>query len=233
MVLAEFGIVTLSWSVASMPQDMKSPSDRSAVPRQLESGQGARVLERIQIAISRLSEFFRSKVWPSAQTLLVPVCIPLHTDMLACSKSGRKLYAFEKSVLWMAILINPTHANLLQKVHTVTHGVVVSTELAKLFSILSNPNRIRIVEELRQGELSVNELQDLLGITHAAVSQQLAVLRTNRIVVERREGRNVFYHLKNPQLAAWVLAGVKFISPDNQEMQDMIAAIEKAKETWT
>ncbi|SRR5579875_2286498 len=113
-----------------------------------------------------------------------------------------------------------------------THRVVISTELAKLFSVLSNPNRVRIVEELRHGELSVNDLQELLGITHAAVSQQLAVLRTNRIVVERREGRNVFYHLRNPELAAWVLAGLEFISPDDQEIQYMMTAIEKVKQTW-
>jgi len=113
-----------------------------------------------------------------------------------------------------------------------SHRLVISTELAKLFSVLSNPNRIRIVEELRQGELSVNNLQDLLGITHSAVSQQLAVLRTNRIVVERREGRNVFYHLKNPELAAWVLSGLRFISPDDKEIQSMQTAIEKAKESW-
>ncbi|HMO21909.1 MAG TPA: metalloregulator ArsR/SmtB family transcription factor [Candidatus Melainabacteria bacterium] len=109
---------------------------------------------------------------------------------------------------------------------------VISSELSKLFAVLSNPNRVRIVEELNHGELSVNELQELLGITHAAVSQQLAVLRTNRIVVERREGRNVYYHLKDPELAAWVLAGIKFISPDHREIQDMMSAIEQAKQTW-
>ncbi len=113
------------------------------------------------------------------------------------------------------------------------YRVVISSELAKLFSVFSNPNRVRIVEELSQGELSVNNLQELLGITHAAVSQQLAVLRTNRIVVERREGRNVYYHLKDPELAAWILSGIKFISPDHQEIQDMMSAIEKAKESWT
>ena len=112
------------------------------------------------------------------------------------------------------------------------YRVVISTELSKLFSVLSNQNRVRIIEELNQGELSVNNLQELLGITHAAVSQQLAVLRTNRIVAERREGRNVYYHLKDPELAAWVLAGIKFISPDHEEIRDMMTAIEKAKETW-
>lgn len=112
------------------------------------------------------------------------------------------------------------------------YRIVISTELAKLFSVLSNPNRVRIVEELSQGELSVNDLQRRLNITHAAVSQQLAVLRTNRIVVERREGRNVLYHLRDADLAAWVLAGIKFISPNQDEIQNMITAIESAKQTW-
>ncbi|MBI1270012.1 metalloregulator ArsR/SmtB family transcription factor [bacterium] len=113
------------------------------------------------------------------------------------------------------------------------HRVVISSELARLFAVLSNPNRVRIVEELNTRELSVNDLQDLLGVTHAAVSQQLAVLRTNRIVSERREGRHVYYHLKDPALAAWVLSGISFISPDHREMQEMTNAIEKAKESWS
>ena len=113
------------------------------------------------------------------------------------------------------------------------HRAVISSELARLFAVLSNPNRVRIVEELNTRELSVNDLQDLLGVTHAAVSQQLAVLRTNRIVSERREGRHVYYHLKDPALAPWVLSGISFISPDHREMQEMTNAIEKAKESWS
>ncbi len=113
------------------------------------------------------------------------------------------------------------------------YRIVISTELAKLFSVLSNPNRVRIVEELAQRELSVNDLRCRLNITHAAVSQQLAIMRTNRIVVERREGRKVLYHLRDPELAAWVLAGIRFISPNQNEFQDMITAIESAKLTWT
>lgn len=120
-----------------------------------------------------------------------------------------------------------------QQVLPMPYRMVISTELAKLFSVLSNQKRVRIVEELSRGELSVNDLQSIMGITHAAVSQQLAVLRSNRIVLERREGRNVFYHLKDPDLAAWVLAGIKFISPSQQEIEHMMSAIDKAKLTWT
>lgn len=112
------------------------------------------------------------------------------------------------------------------------YRALVSTELAKMFSVLSNPHRVRIVEELRQGELSVNNLQEILGISHSAVSQQLAVLRSHRLVVERREGRNVFYHLRNPELAAWILSGINFLPFNEQEVQNMIEAIEKAKNTW-
>ncbi len=112
------------------------------------------------------------------------------------------------------------------------YRAVISSELAKLFSVLSNPHRVRIIEELSDGEVCVNTLQELLAISHSAVSQQLAVLRTNRLVVERREGRNVFYRLKDPELAAWVLAGSKFIRPDYDDVEKMMTAIQKANETW-
>jgi len=112
------------------------------------------------------------------------------------------------------------------------YRALISTELARLFSVLSNQHRIRIVEEISHDEVCVNTLQERLGISHSAVSQQLAVLRTNRLVVERREGRKVFYHLKYPELAAWILSGSKFICPDQQDMQKLTSAIEQAKELW-
>lgn len=109
---------------------------------------------------------------------------------------------------------------------------VVSAELAKLFGILSHPARVRIIEELRREDLSVNSLRDILGITHAAVSQQLAVLRNARLIVENRQGRNVYYHLRNQQLAEWVRVGLNFISPDPAEVEEMLSAIESTKSQW-
>ena len=109
---------------------------------------------------------------------------------------------------------------------------VVSAELAKLFGVLSHPMRIRIIEELKKEDLTVGALKDILGATPSAVSQQLAVLRSHHLVVEMRQGRNVFYHLRRPELAQWIMEGVNFISPDPSEVEQMMSAIQSAKSVW-
>ena len=112
------------------------------------------------------------------------------------------------------------------------YRAVVSAELAKLFGVLSHPMRIRIIEELKKEALTVGALKDILGATPSAVSQQLAVLRSHHLVVEMRQGRNVFYHLRRPELAQWIMEGVNFISPDPSEVEQMMSAIQSAKSVW-
>lgn len=112
------------------------------------------------------------------------------------------------------------------------YRAVVSGELAKLFGVLSHPMRIRIIEELQREDLTVGTLKDILGITHAAVSQQLSVLRSHHLVVENRQGRNVFYHLRNPQLAKWIMDGLGFILPDSYEVEQMRSAIQSVQTVW-
>ncbi len=112
------------------------------------------------------------------------------------------------------------------------YRAVVSGELARLFSVLSHATRIRIIEELQKEDLTVGTLKEILGITHAAVSQQLSVLRSHHLVSEKRQGRNVFYHLRKPDLAKWIMDGVKFILPDTNEVQTMVSAIESARSAW-
>ena len=112
------------------------------------------------------------------------------------------------------------------------YKAVVSAELARLFGVLSHPLRIRIVEELKKEDLTVGALRDILGITHSAVSQQLAVLRSHNLVIESRQGRNVFYHLRKPDLAHWIVKGVTFISPNTSDVEQMIAAIQSVRSVW-
>jgi DNA-binding transcriptional ArsR family regulator len=110
--------------------------------------------------------------------------------------------------------------------------LLVSKELASLLGVLSHPHRIRIIEELREGELDVNSLQEILGISHSGVSQHLALLRARRVVVERREGRHVFYRLRQPELAAWLVAGVEFIGSSPVDYEEFRSAIERVKTLW-
>ena len=63
--------------------------------------------------------------------------------------------------------------------------------------MLADATRIRIILALRDEELSVNHLADIVDKSPAAVSQHLAKLRLARIVATRQEGTRVFYRLAN------------------------------------
>jgi DNA-binding transcriptional ArsR family regulator len=71
---------------------------------------------------------------------------------------------------------------------------------AEFFKALAHPVRIRILEILIQGERSVHELQEALGLDQPTVSQQLAVLRAKNIVDARKEGTAVRYTVRDASL---------------------------------
>jgi ArsR family transcriptional regulator len=71
---------------------------------------------------------------------------------------------------------------------------------ASIFQALAHPTRIAIVEALREGELGARALQDRLSVEQANLSQHLAILRTRQIVINRKEGNQVFYSLRSPVL---------------------------------
>ncbi len=68
---------------------------------------------------------------------------------------------------------------------------------ANFFKALSHPIRIQIIDELREGELTVNELKKKLDIEAPNVSQQLAVLRNSNIVKTRKEGNSIYYSIRH------------------------------------
>jgi len=110
---------------------------------------------------------------------------------------------------------------------------LVSKELADLFGVLANPDRIRIIEELRNGEVDVNGLQHALDVPQSRISQHLALLRAHRIVSERRDGRHVYYHLQQPSLAAWILQGLDFSAGEVGFGEQMREAIEEVRTIWS
>lgn len=73
--------------------------------------------------------------------------------------------------------------------------------LAGIFAALGEPTRLRIVHALSLGELCVGDLSAALGLAVPAVSQHLRILRTLRIVRNRREGKQVYYTLDDAHVA--------------------------------
>lgn len=71
---------------------------------------------------------------------------------------------------------------------------------ADFFKALANPIRIKIIDALRDGEHTVNQLKEILDIEAPNVSQQLAILRANNLVNTRKEGNSIFYSIKDPTI---------------------------------
>ena len=66
--------------------------------------------------------------------------------------------------------------------------------------VLANEDRLLLLCQLSQGEMSVSELEETLDIRQPTLSQQLAVLRAEGAVDTRREGKRIFYSVADPQL---------------------------------
>lgn len=108
---------------------------------------------------------------------------------------------------------------------------IVAKELAVLFKIISHPDRLRLVEELRSGGLDVNTLGESLDIPPARVSQHLRLMRAHRLVDETRDGRRHLYKLRQPEIAHWIVGGLDFI---NEPMRDVTKEdIRNARDLWS
>lgn len=77
-----------------------------------------------------------------------------------------------------------------------------------ILKILSDPTRVRLLALVMREELSVAELQEILGMGQSRISSQLALLRTVNLVSDRRDGKKAFYSLRG-DLPARTLGLVK------------------------
>lgn len=72
---------------------------------------------------------------------------------------------------------------------------------AELCKALAHPTRLQVLDLLSERERSVEELAKLTGTGQSNLSQHLAALRRQKLVVPRRAGMNVFYTLADPRIA--------------------------------
>ena len=84
-------------------------------------------------------------------------------------------------------------------------------ELSEFFKFFGDTTRIRIIEILLSGEISVNEIAEKLQLGQSAVSHQLRILRTAGLVKPRRVGRTVFYALDDEHIGLIFNTGLAHI----------------------
>lgn len=72
--------------------------------------------------------------------------------------------------------------------------------VSRLFSVLSEPNRLALLQALHDGPLTVNELVEACGLKQANVSKQLAILHDHHLVKREREGTFIHYEIADPMV---------------------------------
>ena len=83
--------------------------------------------------------------------------------------------------------------------------------LTEFFKLLGDPTRIHILFLLMERDACVSDLADRLGLTQSAVSHQLSLLKANKLVRQRRDGKMIFYALADKHVEMVIEKGAEHI----------------------
>ncbi len=106
------------------------------------------------------------------------------------------------------------HEDAVRQVHKLLPGEEQMFELAGLFKVFGDPTRVRILCALRHSELCVCDLTALLALSQSAVSHQLRILKAARLVMNRREGRVVYYSLLDEHVKEILQVGLVHLAEE-------------------
>lgn len=107
-------------------------------------------------------------------------------------------------------------------------SVPISEVKAELFKALAHPARIRVLEVLVDGELSVSEIQPRVGIEASHLSQQLGVLRRAGLVTTRKEKSSVYYSIRDRDLVKLLSVARRMLVRTLAERQDLLRDLRDA-----
>jgi DNA-binding transcriptional ArsR family regulator len=94
-------------------------------------------------------------------------------------------------------------------------------QLAELFRLLGEPNRLRLVVACLDGQKSVGELTEEVGVSQSLVSQHLRLLRAGRLLKQTRQGRNVLYELPDCHIRTMLTNMIDHVlEPEDQANED-------------
>ena len=104
-----------------------------------------------------------------------------------------------------------THEELLNLVSQKMPDEDELYDLAELFKVFGDSTRIRILYVLFEAEVCVCDLAQALNMTQSAISHQLKILKQNKLVKSRREGKSVFYSLADNHVRTIIAQGREHI----------------------
>ena len=84
------------------------------------------------------------------------------------------------------------------------HMLPLAEEATRLMKALAHPERLMICCQLREGELSVGQIESMLDIPQPRLSRELSKLRADDLVGTRRQSKSIYYHLKDDRIRAIV-----------------------------
>ena len=106
------------------------------------------------------------------------------------------------------------HDEIVERVQKEMPGEDTLYDLTELFRIFGDSTRIRILYVLFEAEVCVCDLAEALNMTQSAISHQLRILKQNKLVKSRREGKSVFYSLADDHVRTIVDQGREHIEED-------------------
>ena len=106
---------------------------------------------------------------------------------------------------------NEIHEDLLKIVNDTMPEETELYDLAELVKVFGDSTRIRILFVLFEAEVCVCDLAKVLNMTQSAISHQLRILKANKLVNSRREGKSVFYSLADGHVRTIIAQGREHI----------------------
>lgn len=106
---------------------------------------------------------------------------------------------------------NEIHEDLLKIVNDTMPEETELYDLAELFKVFGDSTRIRILFVLFEAEVCVCDIAKVLNMTQSAISHQLRILKANKLVNSRREGKSVFYSLADGHVRTIIAQGREHI----------------------
>lgn len=103
------------------------------------------------------------------------------------------------------------HESIVEKVKGMMPGDEAIYDLADLFKMFGDTTRMKILYVLLESEMCVCDIAEILGMTQSAISHQLRLLKSSKLIANRREGKSIIYFLADEHVRSIINQGMEHV----------------------